>query len=104
MIFGFSHYPIGIRAPAKRATGDPADRGEEGSPASQTPAQVYDLAHQRRLRALQSTSSRAIRSMKRRVYGRINLTVLRWDDPRHRWASLRSESPAVTFPARNTDA
>ena len=48
MIFGFSHYPIGTRAPTKRASGDHADRDEKSPPASQTSAQVYDLAHQRR--------------------------------------------------------
>ena len=81
MIFGFSHYPIGTRTPVKRATADRADRGEEGAPASQTPAQVYDLAHQRRLRALQSYIEQGYTlNEAARLLGVSNLTVLRWDD------------------------
>ena len=81
MIFGFSHYPIGTRAPAKHATGDHADRGDEDSSASQTPAQVYDLAHQRRLRALQSYIEQGYTlNEAARLLGVSNLTVLRWDD------------------------
>ena len=81
MIFGFSHYPIAKRAPAKRATGGHADRSEEGSPASQTSAQVYDLAHQRRLRALQAYIEQGYSlNEAARLLGVSNLTVLRWDD------------------------
>ena len=81
MIFGFSHYPIGTRSPAKRANGDQVARGEEGSPESQTPAQIYDLAHQRRLRALQSYIEQGYSlNEAARFLGVSNLTVLRWDD------------------------
>ena len=81
MIFGFSHYPIGTRSPAKRANGDQAARGEEGSPESQTPAQIYDLAHQRRLRALQSYIEQGYSlNEAARLLGVSNLTVLRWDN------------------------
>jgi hypothetical protein len=78
MIFGFSHFPIGTRAPAERACGE---RDKESSPASQTPAQVYDLAHQRRLRALQSYIEQGYTlNEAARLLGVSNLTVLRWDD------------------------
>lgn len=81
MIFGFSQYPFGTRAPAKRAKGDHVDRDEEGALASQTPAQVYDLAHQRRLRALQSYIEQGYTlNEAARLLGVSNLTVLRWDD------------------------
>jgi hypothetical protein len=81
MIFGFSHYPFGTRATVKRATGGHADQGEGSSPASQTPAQVYDLAHQRRLRALQSYIEQGYTlNEAARLLGVSNLTVLRWDD------------------------
>ena len=81
MIFGFSHYPMGTRSPAKRATGSSADQGDEGSPSSQTPAQVYDLAHQRHLRALQSYIEQGYSlNEAARLLGVSNLTVLRWDD------------------------
>ena len=80
MIFGFSHYPFGTRALVKRANGDQADH-EENSRVSQTPAQVYDLAHQRRLRALQSYIEQGFTlSEAARLLGVSNLTVLRWDD------------------------
>ena len=81
MIFGFSHYRIGTRAPTKRASGDHADRDEKSPPASQTSAQVYDLAHQRRLRALQSYIEQGYSlNEAARLLGVSNLTVLRWDD------------------------
>ena len=81
MIFGFSHYPFGTRAPVRRAKGDPADREEVSSPVSQTPAQVYDLAHERRLRALQSYIEQGYTlNEAARLLGVSNLTVLRWDN------------------------
>ena len=81
MIFGFSQYPIGTRAPTKRAPGDHADRDEKSPPASQTSAHVYDLAHQRRLRALQSYIEQGYSlNEAARLLGVSNLTVLRWDD------------------------
>ena len=81
MIFGFSHYPIGTRAPAKRAKADHTGRDEESSPETKTPAQVYDLAHERRLRALQSYIEQGYTlNEAARLLGVSNLTVLRWDD------------------------
>ena len=81
MIFGFSHYPIGTRAPAERAKGDHTGRDKESSPATKTPAQIYDLAHQRRLRALQSYIEQGYTlNEAARLLGVSNLTVLRWDD------------------------
>ena len=81
MIFGFSHYPIGTRALAERAKGDLTGRDKEGSPVTKTPAQVYDLAHQRRLRALQSYIEQGYTlNEAARLLGVSNLTVLRWDD------------------------
>ena len=81
MIFGFSHYPIGTRGPAKRDEIGHADRDEESKSAGQTPAQVYDLAHQRRLRALQSYIEQGYTlNEAARLLGVSNLTVLRWDD------------------------
>ena len=81
MIFGFSHYPLGDRAPIKRVNGGNTDRDGKSSPASKTPAQVYDLAHQRRLRALQSYIEQGYTlNEAARLLGVSNLTVLRWDD------------------------
>jgi hypothetical protein len=81
MIFGFSHYSIGTRASARRTTGGRAVQAEERSQPSQTSAQVYDLAHQRRLRALQSYIEQGYTlSEAARLLGVSNLTVLRWDD------------------------
>ena len=54
---------------------------KESSPATKTPAQVYDLAHQRRLRALQSYIEQGYTlNEAARLLGVSNLTVLRWDD------------------------
>ena len=48
---------------------------------TKTPAQVYDLAHQRRLRALQSYIEQGYTlSEAAHLLGVSNLTVLRWDD------------------------
>ena len=48
---------------------------------TKTPAQVYDLAHQRRLRALQSYIEQGYTlNEAARLLGVSNLTVLRWDD------------------------
>ena len=81
MIFGFSHYSAGTRASAEHTSGGHADRGKEIAGESQTPAQVYDLAHQRRLRALQSYIEQGYSlSEAARLLGVSNLTVLRWDD------------------------
>ena len=81
MIFGFSHYPIGSREPVKRAKIGQADQDEESTSVGHTPAQVYDLAHQRRLRALQSYIEQGYTlNEAARLLGVSNLTVLRWDD------------------------
>ena len=81
MIFGFSQYTIGTPATTKRTSGGHAGREEESTPASQTPAQIYDLAHQRRLRALQSYIEQGYTlNEAARLLGVSNLTVLRWDD------------------------
>ena len=81
MIFGFSHYPFGTRPPVERANGGHISQDEESTPASKTPAQVYDLAHQRRLRALQSYIEQGYTlNEAARLLGVSNLTVLRWDD------------------------
>ena len=55
VIFGFSHFPVGAgntseQAPQKTAQAVVFFPAVE----SLTPAQVYDLAHQRRLKGLQS--------------------------------------------------
>ena len=81
MIFGFSHFPIGTRAPADRSSDEHLGRGGEDVPTSRTPAQVYDLAHQRRLRALQSYIEQGYTlNEAARLLGVSSLTVLRWDD------------------------
>ncbi len=81
MIFGFSHYSIGKRARAERSSDERAAHVVGESQARRTPAQVYDLAHQRRLRALQSYIEQGYTlSEAARLLGVSNLTVLRWDD------------------------
>ena len=81
MIFGFSHYPFRTRAPDEHASCDHAGRDEENAGKNQTPAQVYDLAHQRRLRAFQSYIEQGYTlNEAARLLGVSNLTVLRWDD------------------------
>jgi hypothetical protein len=81
MIFGFSHYSVDTRESPEHTTDGRADRREERSQASQTSAQIYDLAHQRRLRALQSYIEQGYTlSEAARLLGVSNLTVLRWDD------------------------
>lgn len=81
MIFGFSNYSIGKRAPAERSGDERAAHDVGKSQAARTPAQVYDLAHQRRLRALQSYIEQGYTlSEAARLLGVSNLTVLRWDD------------------------
>ena len=81
MLFGFSHYSMDTLASAERATDGRADQDEECSQASQTSSQVYDLAHERRLRALQSYIEQGYTlSEAARLLGVSNLTVLRWDD------------------------
>ena len=81
MIFGFSHYSIGTLAPAERSSDERASPDVDREQAGRTPAQVYDLAHQRRLRALQSYIEQGYTlNEAARLLGVSNLTVLRWDD------------------------
>ena len=81
MIFGFSHYPFGNRSPVKLANDRHTNQDEECPSASKTAAQVYDLAHQRRLRALQSYIEQGYTlNEAARLLGVSNLTVFRWDD------------------------
>jgi len=79
MIFGFSHYTLGT--PADRTRGLRTNINAEQAQMGQTPAQVYDLAHERRLRALQSYIEQGYTlNEAARLLGVSNLTVLRWDD------------------------
>ena len=85
MFFGFTHYFPG--RPGKddevAYSGTPdlheADAALADPPPSQ--AQIYDLAHQRRLRALQSYIAEGYSlNEAARLIGVSQLTVLRWDD------------------------
>ena len=79
MIFGFSHYTFGT--PTDRTRDLCTDINAEQAQAGRTPAQVYDLAHERRLRALQSYIEQGYTlNEAARLLGVSNLTVLRWDD------------------------
>ena len=86
MIFGFSHYGLGKRG-SQSEPSQPRDLEAEvvtpaatrGGPLSS--AQIYDLAHQRRLRALQSYIEQGYTlSEAARLLGVSQLTVCRWDD------------------------
>ena len=79
MIFGFSHYKLAT--PADRTRDLRTNINVEQAQSGQTPAQVYDLAHQRRLRTLQSYIEEGYTlSEAARLLGVSTLTVLRWDD------------------------
>ena len=86
MIFGFSHYGLGKHGsqsePSQRCdseSGVVAPDATHGGPLSS--AQIYDLAHQRRLRALQSYIEQGYTlSEAARLLGVSRLTVCRWDD------------------------
>ena len=81
MIFGFSHYSIATLAPADRSSDERAGPDVDREQTGRTSAQVYDLAHQRRLKALQSYIEQGYTlSEAARLLGVSNLTVLRWDD------------------------
>jgi hypothetical protein len=81
MIFGFSHYSIGSRRSVEHSSDERAGHSVDKEQAGRTPAQVYDLAHQRRLRALQSYIEQGYTlNEAARLLGVSNLTVLRWDD------------------------
>ena len=54
VIFGFSHFPVGAGNTPKQTSQKTTQTGVALTVIkSRTPAQVYDLAHQRRLKALQ---------------------------------------------------
>lgn len=82
VIFGSGYFPVGTgsslkqtRLKTKRTESQPEGLG------SSTPAQVYDLAHERRLRALQSYIEQGYTlSEAARLIGVSTLTVHRWDD------------------------
>ena len=86
MIFGFCHYGLG----KQDSQSEPSQLCESeteaatavttrGGPLSS--AQIYDLAHQRRLRALQSYIEQGYTlSEAARLLGVSRLTVCRWDD------------------------
>ena len=86
MIFGFSHYGLGKNGsqpepPQLRDSeaGVAAPVATEDDPLSS--AQIYDLAHQRRLRALHSYIEQGYTlSEAARMLGVSRLTVYRWDD------------------------
>jgi hypothetical protein len=81
MIFGFSQYAVSTLAPAERSSDERAGHDVDREQPERTPAQVYDLAHQRRLRALQSYIEQGYTlNEAARLLGVSNLTVLRWDD------------------------
>ena len=86
MIFGFSHYGLDKRGsqsePSQLRDSEAevvAPVANQGGPLSS--AQIYDLAHQRRLRALQSYIEQGhTLSEAARLLGVSRLTVCRWDD------------------------
>jgi len=54
VIFGFSHFPVGSGNTSKQTFRKATQAGVPLTVIeSHTPAQIYDLAHQRRLKALQ---------------------------------------------------
>ena len=86
MIFGFSHYGLGKHGsqsepsqPCYSESKAIAPDANQAGPLSS--AQIYDLAHQRRLRALQSYIEQGYTlSEAARLLGVSRLTVCRWDD------------------------
>ena len=84
MIFGFSHLPVSALPVSGRSGGaKPADDKSTPNAASggASKAQIYDLAHERRLRALHSYIEQGytLSEAARRI-GVSTLTVHRWDD------------------------
>ena len=83
MIFGFSHFSVSAAPVSGRSGGaKPADDKSTPSAASgASKAQIYDLAHERRLRALHSYIEQGytLSEAARRI-GVSTLTVHRWDD------------------------
>ena len=86
MIFGFSHYGLGKRGSQSKPS-QPRDSEAEvvalaaNRDAPLSSAQIYDLAHQRRLRALQSYIEQGYTlSEAARLLGVSRLPVCRWDD------------------------
>ena len=96
MFFGFTHYFPGRKgsgasvtpervAPAGVTPASVSDIGDAPSRVAAEPApsqaQIYDLAHQRRLRALQSYIEQGYSlNEAARLIGVSQLTVHRWDD------------------------
>ena len=86
MIFGFSHYGLGKHSSQSEPSQPRYSESEVVAPdATQagplSSAQIYDLAHQRRLRALQSYIEQGYTlSESARLLGVSRLTVCRWDD------------------------
>ena len=83
MICGFSHYPVSSAALSGQSGGaKPADdKSAPSAESSARKAQIYDLAHERRLRALHSYIDQGytLSEAARRI-GVSTLTVHRWDD------------------------
>ena len=83
MIFGFGHYPVAAAALSEQSAGAaPADGKQTPSAeAGAREAQIYDLAHERRLRALHTYIEQGYTlSEAARLIGVSTLTVHRWDD------------------------
>jgi len=91
MFFGFNHYFPGRRdsvdpvAPERCTPASVSYIGDLQSSVASEPApsqaQIYDLAHQRRLRALQSYIEQGYSlNEAARLLGVSQLTVHRWDD------------------------
>ena len=83
MIFGFNHFVPRLRAVPKVR----CDTGSVGKPDTQAhgdfreQAQVFDLAHERRLRALNTYIEQGYTlSEAARLLGVSRLTVCRWND------------------------
>mgnify|MGYP000853311718 CR=1 FL=1 len=82
VIFGSSYFPVDTGSSLKRA---PLKTKRPEAPpeglGSRTPAQIYDLAHERRLKALHSYIEQGCTlSEAARLIGVSALTVHRWDD------------------------
>ena len=91
MFFGFTHYFPGRKGsgasvtPERVTPANASDIGDVPSRVAAEPApsqaQIYDLAHQRRLRALQTYIEQGYSlNEAARLIGVSQLTVHRWDD------------------------
>jgi transposase-like protein len=82
MIFGFGQYPVTAAASAQSSRcGAVNDNATPTAESDARKAQIYDLAHERRLRALHSYIEQGytLSEAARRI-GVSTLTVHRWDD------------------------